>query len=253
MRNLLLTLSYDGTDFHGWQVQPNGLSVQQALCEAIERITGVRENVTGCSRTDSGVHANEFCCNVRTEYALDCRRLMGSLNAVLPDSIAVTDCIQVPESFHARYDCRGKRYVYRVWNSAARNPFIDRYSWHYKSRLDADFLNAQAQAFVGTLDFTSFCASGSSVEDKVRTVTSFKVERQGDEVRFVVEANGFLYNMVRIMVGTLIEISENKIEKDKLVDIIDIKDRKYAGRTAPAKGLFLDRVYYEDAIDEKRR
>ena len=178
---------------------------------------------------------------------------MGSLNAVLPESIAVTGCVDVPDSFHARYDCRRKGYVYRVWNSAARNPFIDRYSWHYKPRLDADFLDAQANAFVGTHDFTSFCASGSSVADKVRTVSSFRVERQGDEVRFIVEANGFLYNMVRIMVGTLIEISENKIEKDKLVDIIDIKDRKYAGRTAPAIGLFLDRVYYEDAIDEKRR
>lgn len=246
MRNLLLRLMYDGTDFHGWQVQPNGITVQETLQNAVEQILGVRENVTGCSRTDSGVHARDFCCNIRTESDIDCYRFVGALNAVLPDSVCVKSCEEVDYDFHARYDSLGKRYVYRVWNANYKNPFLINYAWHYKNRLDASFLDEQAQAYVGTHDFSGFCSSGSSVEDTVRTVRSFSVERQGDEVLFTVEADGFLYNMVRIMVGTLIEISENRIEKDKLADIIESKDRLKAGRTAPPQGLYLDKVFYGD-------
>ena len=246
MRNLLLRLMYDGTDFHGWQVQPNGMTVQEALQNAVEQILGVRENVTGCSRTDSGVHARDFCCNIRTQSDIDCYRFVGALNAVLPEGICVKSCEEVSEDFHARYDCRGKRYVYRIWNANYKNPFLTNYAYHYKNRLDADFLNGQAQTYVGTHDFRGFCASGSSVEDTVRTVRAFSVTRQGDEVLFSVEADGFLYNMVRIMVGTLIEISENKVKKDTLSDIINSGDRLRAGRTAPPQGLYLDKVFYGD-------
>lgn len=248
MRNLLLRLMYDGTNYHGWQVQPNGITVQEELQNAIEKILGVRENVTGCSRTDSGVHARDFCCNIRTESDIDCYKLVGSLNAVLPDDIAVKSCTQVRDDFHARYDCKGKKYVYRVWNANYKNPFLTSYAYHYKNRLDADFLNAQAQAYVGTHDFKGFCSSGSSVEDTVRTVKSFSVERHGNEVLFSVEADGFLYNMVRIMVGTLIEISENRINSDTLSCIIESGDRMRAGRTAPAQGLYLEKVNYEEII-----
>lgn len=247
MRNLALRLMYDGTDFHGWQVQPNGMTVQESLQDAVEKILGVREAVTGCSRTDAGVHANDFCCAIKTESDIDCYRFMGALNAVLPDSVAVKSCREMPLDFHPRYDCKSKRYLYRVWNSAAKNPFLKNYAYHYKNALDADFLNAQAQQFVGTYDFGGFCSSGSSVEDTVRTIYSFKVERKGDEVDFLIEGDGFLYNMVRIMVGTLIEISEKRIEKDTLIDIIEAKDREKAGRTAPACGLYLDSVNYGEA------
>lgn len=246
MRNLLLRLMYDGSAYHGWQVQPNGVTVQEKLQDALEQILGVRENVTGCSRTDSGVHARDFCCNIRTENSIDCYKLTGSLNAVLPDDICVKSCTEVGTDFHARYDCLGKRYVYRVWNESYKNPFLTKYAYHYKNRLDADFLNRQAQVYVGTHDFSGFCSSGSSVEDTVRTVHSFSVERNGGEVLFSVEADGFLYNMVRIMVGTLIEISENRIEKDTLASIIKSKDRMRAGRTAPPQGLYLDKVIYRD-------
>ncbi|MBR3835422.1 MAG: tRNA pseudouridine(38-40) synthase TruA [Clostridia bacterium] len=244
MRNLLLRLMYDGASFHGWQVQPNGITVQEALQDAVEQILGVRENVTGCSRTDAGVHANDFCCNIRTENPIDCYRFQGALNAVLPDSICVKSVEEVDCDFHARYDCVTKQYVYRVWNASYKNPFLTSYAWHYKNKLDEVFLNEQAQAFVGKHDFKGFCSTGSTVEDTVRNVKSFSVSRNGEEVTFTVEADGFLYNMVRIMVGTLIEISENKIEKDKLNDIIDSKDRKLAGRTAPPQGLYLNRVNY---------
>lgn len=252
MRKLALRLMYDGTDFHGWQVQPNGISVQECLQNAVEKILGVRENITGCSRTDAGVHANDFCCTLQTESEIDCYRLVGALNAVLPDSIAVKSCAQVPFDFHPRYNCVKKRYRYRVWNSKSKNPFLKNYSLHYKKILDEAFLNEQAQQFVGEHDFASFCSSGSTVEDTVRTIYSFRVERYGDEVDFIVEGSGFLYNMVRIMVGTLIEISENRIEKNTVSDIIDSMDRKRAGRTAPACGLFLDEVDYGEAETWKK-
>lgn len=244
MRNLLLRLMYDGASYHGWQVQPNGVTVQETLQNAIEQILGVRENVTGCSRTDAGVHANDFCCNIRTENPIDCYRFQGALNAVLPDSICVKSVEEVPLDFHARYNCVTKQYVYRVWNASYKNPFLVDRAWHYKNKLDADYLNEQAQAYIGTHDFKAFCSAGSTVEDTVRTVKSFSVTRNGEEVIFTVEADGFLYNMVRIMVGSLIEISENKIEKDKLSDIIENKDRAFAGRTAPPQGLYLNKVNY---------
>ncbi|MBP3446330.1 MAG: tRNA pseudouridine(38-40) synthase TruA [Clostridia bacterium] len=244
MRNLLLRLMYDGSHYHGWQVQPNGITVQETLQDAIEQILGVRENVTGCSRTDAGVHANDFCCNIRTENEIDCYRLQGALNAVLPESISVKSVSEVELDFHARYNCVTKQYVYRVWNASYKNPFLVNRAWHYKNKIDENFLNGQAQAYIGTHDFKAFCSAGSTVEDTVRTVKSFSVTRDGEEVLFTVEADGFLYNMVRIMVGSLIEISENKIEKDKLSAIIESKDRALAGRTAPAQGLFLNKVKY---------
>ncbi len=246
MRNLALRLMYDGTDFHGWQVQPNGITVQECLQNSVEKILGKRENITGCSRTDSGVHANDFCCTLKTESDIDCYRLVGALNAVLPESVSVKDCREMPLDFHPRYDCVSKRYLYRVWNSKSKNPFLSRYAYHYKKPIDAEFLNEQAKQFLGTYDFSGFCSSGSSVEDTVRTIYSFDVVRVGDEVDFLVEGDGFLYNMVRIMVGSLIEISEKRIEKDTLIYIIEAKDRKLAGRTVPACGLFLDRVNYRE-------
>ena len=247
MRNLALRLMYDGTDFHGWQVQPNGITVQECLQDAVQTILRSRDSITGCSRTDTGVHANDFCCTLRTESDIDCYRLVGALNAVLPDSIAVKSCEEMPLGFHPRYDCKKKRYLYRIWNSPQKNPFLKDYAWHYKKRLDADFLNAQSQQFVGTYDFAAFCSSGSSVEDTVRTIYSCSVVRNGDEVDFYVEGSGFLYHMVRIMVGSLIEISEKRIEKDTLTAIIEGMDREKAGRTAPAQGLYLDAVSYGEA------
>ncbi|MBQ5592203.1 MAG: tRNA pseudouridine(38-40) synthase TruA [Clostridia bacterium] len=244
MRNLLLRLMYDGSHYHGWQVQPNGITVQEAMQNAIEQILGVRESVTGCSRTDAGVHANDFCCNIRTENEIDCYRLQGALNAVLPDSISVKSVKEVDADFHARYSCVTKQYVYRVWNAGFKNPFLVNRAWHYKNKIDEKFLNEQSQAYVGTHDYKAFCSAGSSVEDTVRTVKQFSVTRDGDEVTFTVEADGFLYNMVRIMVGSLIEISENRIEKDKLSAIIESKDRALAGRTAPPQGLYLNKVNY---------
>lgn len=244
LKNFLVTIAYDGTDYHGWQVQPNGITVQQAVQDGIERILGRRENIIGCSRTDAGVHANEFCFNMRTEKEINPFRFVGAMNAVLPDDIAVKSCVEVPVEFHARYDCLGKEYIYKIWNSPQRNPFCEGRYLHYKKELDSELMNSQAQYFCGKHDFSTFCASKSDVEDTVRTVEYCSVSRNEEEVIFRIKADGFLYNMVRIAVGTLLEISEGKIKKDSLAEIIDSLDRKNAGRTAPAHGLYLNKVFY---------
>ena len=244
MRNLLLTISFDGTAYHGWQVQNNAITVQQTLQDALEHICSKRDNVVGCSRTDAGVHANMYCCNVRTESTIECRKLVGALNAILPKDIAATDCKEVDYDFHARYDCKSKEYIYKIWNSPNKNPFLYNHSLHYKYPLDAEFLDRQAKDFIGTHRFDSFCAAGSSVEDTERTVMDASVEREGDTVIFRVEANGFLYNMVRIMVGTLIDISRGKIPTDSIESIINAKNRSAAGYTAPAHGLYLNKIHY---------
>ena len=244
MRNLLLTLSYLGTNYSGWQVQPNAPTIQQTLQDAVESLFSVRENVTGCSRTDSGVHANNYCCNIRTDSLLPCETIVKGLNAYLPDDIAVKSCREMHESFHARYDSKGKEYLYVIHNSAIRDPFSNGRAWHYKYPLDERLLNDQARAFIGEHDFKAFCSSGSSVSSTVRTVKSFSVFREDDRVFMKTEADGFLYNMVRIMVGTLTDIQSGRIRPDTINEIIASRDRDNAGITAPPEGLYLNRVIY---------
>lgn len=244
MRNLLLEISYNGMNYHGWQVQANAVTVQEKLQDAIESVFGSREDVKGCSRTDSGVHANMFCCNFRTEKNIPAEKVSDALNANLPYDISVKSCREMPFDFHARYDCRGKEYVYKIWNGKTRNPFLDKLCCFYRYNIDVDLLDKEAKDFIGRYDFSAFCAAGSSVEDKVREIYSFDVKRVGEEVLFTVSGNGFLYNMVRIMVGTLLDISSGKIEKGSIKNIIESADRSEAGFTAPAEGLYLNSVYY---------
>lgn len=244
MKNYLLRIKYNGSSYHGWQVQDNAVTVQEKLQDAIEAVFGKREDVKGCSRTDSGVHANAFFCNFRSEKVIQAEKIPAALNANLPVDIAVEKCTEVHQDFHARYDCKGKEYVYKIWNGHERNPFYNDLYYHYKYKIDTELLNIEAQAFVGKHDFSAFCAAGGSVEDKVREIYSFRVERSGDEVFFYVSGDGFLYNMVRIMVGTLLEISSGKIEKGKISQIICEKDRNMAGFTVPPQGLYLNAVYY---------
>ncbi len=244
MRRLLLTLRYDGTAYHGWQVQPNAATVQSTLQDAIEALTGTRSGVIGCSRTDTGVHADMFCCTFDTETTIPIERIPMALNMHLPEDIAVYACKEVAHDFHPRYAAKGKRYTYRVWNTHCRNPFTDRYAVRHTVPLDADALNRFAQDFVGTHDFSAFCAAGADTTDNVRTVTAFEVEREGDMVLFSVEANGFLYNMVRIMVGTLLDMAAGRLPEDAIKIALNEKDRAFAGVTAPAKGLRLEKVLY---------
>lgn len=244
MRNLLLTIKYLGTAYCGWQVQNNAPSVQQTLQDAVEKLFGVRENIIGCSRTDSGVHANMYCCNIRTVSKLPCEVVVRGLNAYLPDDIAVTDCKEVDYEFHARYDCKGKEYTYLIRNSSVPDPFTYGRCWQFNKYIDAQLLNDQANYFCGTHDFKAFCSAGSSVQSTVRTVKNFSVSRENDMIIFKVTADGFLYNMVRIMVGTLTDITLGKIKPDSITEIIESLDRNRAGVTAPPQGLYLNKVFY---------
>lgn len=244
MPRLLLTLRYDGTRYHGWQVQNNALTVQQTLQDAVERVTGVRSGITGCSRTDAGVHADMFCCTMDTASSLHGRAMIAALNAHLPRDIAVYDCREVSDAFHPRYSAEGKRYLYRIWNAPERNPFWEGRALHVKKPLDAERLSRAAADYLGTHDFAGFCAAGSSVQDTVRTVRACSVTREGDLVTFAVEADGFLYNMVRIMVGTLLDMAAGRLGFDSIPIALAAKDRSAAGPTAPAHGLILDEVFY---------
>lgn len=244
MRNLLITISYDGSAYHGWQVQKNAVTVQQVFQKAVEKLFCEKTDIKGCSRTDSGVHANMYCVSLKTQKNIPCENIITGLNTYLPKDIAVTGCIEVADDFHARYSVKSKEYVYRIYNSQIRNPFLKNYALHYRYPIDAQYLNEEAQAFLGSHDFSGFCSAKSDVEDTVRTVYSFSVTRNGDEVIFSVEADGFHYNMVRIMVGTLLFVNEGKIKQGELADVIKSKDRKRAGKTAPAHGLYLNNVKY---------
>lgn len=245
LRNLLVTISYDGRQFHGWQIQQNAVTVQEIFQNALQKIIGNDFDIKGCSRTDSGVHANMYCISVKTSHPIPPQRLKAALNRWLPKSVAVLDCIEKELDFHARYSCKSKEYIYKIWNSEVRNPFLDGYALHYRYPIDEKLLHTASQAFVGTHDFTSFCTLDSREKgDMTRTVKSFSVTRDKELVTMRVEADGFLYNMVRIMVGTLLRVQQGKINPDEIPAIIEKKDRKFAGPTAQPCGLYLNKVNY---------
>lgn len=244
MRNLLVTIKYDGSLYHGWQVQSNALTVQEIFQNAVEKVFLKRLDVIGCSRTDAGVHANMYCLTIKTDMNISCHGVVMALNTHLPKDICAVDCVEVDDEFHPRYSCKSKEYLYKIYNGKIKDPFTADYALHYKYPIDADYLNKEAQAFVGKYDYIGFCSSKSDVEDTVRDVKAFKVWREGDFVYFKVEADGFLYNMVRIMIGTLLFVAEGKIKSGELKEIILSKDRKRAGKTVSPKGLYLNKVNY---------
>lgn len=245
MRNLLLTIAYDGSRYHGWQVQENALTVQEVFQKALFSATGLREDIKACSRTDTGVHAREFCVSLLTESRIPPERLAAALNHYLPEDIVVRSCKAVPLDFHARYSCKGKEYTYEIWNHPVRNPFLQNRALHYWYPIDENLLDRAAKNYLGSHDFSSFCTLDRREKgDLVRTVTESKVERRGDLVLFTVAADGFLYNMVRIMVGTLLRVQQGKFAPEDIPGILEAKSRKAAGPTAPAWGLYLNRVFY---------
>lgn len=236
-------ISYKGTSYSGWQVQDRFPSVQKTLQNAIEGLLGRKVNLSGCSRTDSGVHALEYWCHIDTLAGIPDEKLPLALNLRLPDDISVLKSMTVDDSFHARYSAKGKQYVYVIRNSYIKDPFTCDTAFLYKKPLDAQELTSIGSAFVGQHDFKSFMASRSKITDTVREVYEFRAEREGEFIKIYVSANGFLYNMVRIMVGTVLEIASGRI-KHGIPYILEQKDRKAAGRTVPAHGLFLKKVFY---------
>lgn len=244
MRRLLVTIRYDGSAYHGYQVQSNAVTVQEVFQNAVQKVFGKRLDVKGCSRTDSGVHANMYCISFDTDMNISNESVVLALNTYLPSDIAAYDCKEVPAEFHPRYSCKSKEYLYKIYNGKYRNPFYAKYAFWYRYNLDAEYLNKEAQAFVGKYDYSGFCSVKSDVEDTVREIYSCKVWREDDFVYFKVSGDGFLYNMVRIMVGTLLFINEGKIKSGELENIILSKDRKRAGKTAPPQGLYLNNICY---------
>ena len=245
----LLKLSYCGTDFSGFQVQPNANTVQAELMRSAEKIFTVPCKITGCSRTDSGVHALEYFATLEPDdggAVIPAEKLPRALGSVLPETISVIAAKNVDEDFAVRRAVSGKEYVYIIWTEAYGNPFLSGRAWHYTKPLDIEKMNEAAKYIIGKHDFACFMASGSAIEDTVRTVTRCEAVKESDGTcRIYVAADGFLYNMVRIIVGTLVYVSEHKINPADISNIIASGDRKKAGKTAPAGGLYLNKVFID--------
>jgi len=246
MRNLKVTIAYRGTKYHGFQRQNNALAVQEVVEKHVSKVLNEPVTIIGCSRTDTGVHANNYCFNVKTESSIACKGFVRGVNGLLPDDISVLTCEDAPLDFHARFDCVGKEYIYKMHCSESKNPFATDLMYHYRRPLDLDAVKRAAEHFVGEHDFSSFCADCSNVSTPVRNIYSFRIENSGDSVIMLVKGNGFLYNMIRIMVGTLIDVSEKIFSPDDIPVILAAKSRLRAGRTAMAHGLYLNRVFYSE-------
>lgn len=244
MRGYILKIAYKGTNYCGWQVQPNKPTVQSTVQKACEDIFGTKIDLTGCSRTDSGVHAREFVALASGELPeIPAESLPLALNTKLPEDIAITEAAIAPDNFHPRYDALGKEYVYRIRNSRIRDPFDTETAWQFPRYIDVDKANELCKEFVGRQDFCAFMAAGSKIIDTVREVKYFEAKREGENVIFTVAADGFLYNMVRIMVGTVAEAASGT-DMMPISEIIKSRSRANAGITAPANGLTLNKVFY---------
>ena len=248
MKNLLFTIKYKGTNYHGWQVQKNALAVQEVFENAVEKILGRRVDIKGCSRTDTGVHANMYCISMKPDTKIPPDKLIMAFNNNLPKDIVVCSCEPVSIDFHARYSVKSKRYIYKILGTKIRDPFYENLALHYPYKIDVNVLNEAAGYFIGTHDFRGFCSVKSDIEDTVRTVFDCSVKKTDELITISITANGFLYNMVRIIAGTLLFVAQGKILPKDIPEIINSKDRRRAGVTAPAHGLYLDYVSYNDEI-----
>ena len=253
MNKILITIAYDGTNYCGYQLQNDKPTIALMLNKASYEAFGFECNVTGCSRTDSGVHALGFVATIEpkcleNKITVPMTKIPIALNVKLPDDIVVLDAKEVPHDFHPRYSVIGKEYVYKIHDSEIPNPFYRSYALEYGKKITDEGINKMNEAckfFLGTYQFDSFMASGSKIEDTTRTVFSACVKRCGDLVEFSVSADGFLYNMVRIMVGTLLKVEAGKILPCEISSIISAKNRALAGPTAKAHGLYLKKVKYD--------
>ena len=244
MRNFKVTIWYCGSAYHGWQIQNNSLTIQEIFQKCLSDLLDQPTAVNGCSRTDAGVHAREYVLNFTTDSTITCRGIVFGMNSRLPDDIGVKSCEEVPLDFHARFDCKGKEYEYLIHNSEYKNPFYMNTAYRSWYPIDEKKLDRAAKDFIGEHDFKAMCSAECTKDNTVRTIKSFDVHRQGDMVTFTVSGDGFLYNMVRIMVGTLLFINEGKLEQGDIPRIIQSRDRTKAVRTVPPQGLYLNKVFY---------
>ncbi len=252
-RNILLTLAYDGTGFHGWQRQPEARTVQGELEKVLSILCGCSISVNGTSRTDAGVHALGQRASFSGNFTIPAERIMiaannllsGGMNRTSVGDIRILKAEEVPQDFHARFDCKSKRYVYKILNSRDADVFRRNYCWQIAQPLDTETMQTAADCITGTHDFACFQASGGQQrETTVRTVYSLDVDRDGEDIEISVTGDGFLYNMVRIITGTLVEAGRGRMDPCRLREIIESRDRTKAGPTAPPQGLYLAEIYY---------
>lgn len=245
MRNIKLLIEYDGTNYRGWQVQPDGPTIQGMLEEKLSRLTSERIHVIGSGRTDSGVHALGQVAHFRTQSQMDTRMIQRALNSLLPPDIVIREVEEVDEGFHARKQSKSKVYEYRILNRNLRSVFHRGYVWHIPQKLNLAEMKKATQSLIGEHDFSAFRTVGSPTRTTVRRVIRGEWKRGRDDlIRFEIEANGFLKQMVRSIIGTLVEIGKGRMKATDFRKILNSKDRKEAGPTAPAQGLFLKEVKY---------
>ena len=250
MRNIAIFLTYLGTAYHGWQVQKTQVTVGQTVETAVSMVVGHPVHVTGCGRTDAGVHARCYVANFRTTSAIPTERLPYALNTHLPEDIVVTGAREVHEDFNAIGSCVKKEYTYRIFNSRIRDPFYVNRAWFYPKRLDEKIMQQAASQFVGTHDFAAVRSVGTETKSTVRTVYYYEVERLGDLIELRVCANGFLYNMARAMAGTVVYAAEGKIKPEEIGAILERGDRTAAGPTVPPGGLYMTKLWYDDGKEQ---
>ena len=244
MKRILLTISYDGTNYSGWQKQKNAVTVQGEFDKACSTLFKTDIESIGASRTDAGVHALGQRAVIDVDTSIPAEKIPLALNPLLPDDIVVTHAEEVGADFNPRFKALKKIYEYSIYNAPFRNPLYRNYSEYVRCELDLDSMRTACEAFVGEHDFRAFCASGNSSKTTVRTIYSLDIEKDGDFIKIRVTGNGFLYNMVRIIAGTLIYVGEGRIAPDDLPEIIASGDRRKAGKTAGPSGLVLVKIMY---------
>jgi len=242
MQNYKIILSYDGTEFHGWQRQPDKKTIQGTLEDSLAKITQKKINVIGAGRTDAGVHARAQVANFKANLRMDDDELLRALNSLLPQDIRISSLVRTAPDFHARKMARSKIYQYRILHSPKISPFIVRYVLHWPSALNVNLMKKAAPLFIREADFTAF--SSNRLLDPIRTITRSEIKKTGDEIIYTVEANGFLRYMVRTIVGTLLEAGKGKLSPEQIEDLFRKNKRSLASPTAPAKGLCLIEVNY---------
>lgn len=253
MRRIQLIVAYDGTNYHGFAKQNQTETIQGILEAALYSLTKEKIEVIGSGRTDAGVHAKAQCCIIDTNTTIPTPNLVKALNGRLPKSIVIKEGMDVKPDFHPRFMAKKKTYRYQILNSRVDDPFVGPYSYFYPYDLDLGCMEEAAKTLEGTHDFVAFCSTGSSVKTTVRTIYSIEVRKVDDLIQIDICGNGFLYNMVRIIAGTLIEIGRHRFAPSRMQEMIEKKERKLGGPTAPPEGLTLLEVYYDDALRYEER
>ena len=250
MKNIAMSIKFDGARYHGWQVQKDTETVAGTIEAALSRLCGHTVKVHGCGRTDAGVHALRYCANFLTSSNIPPERLPLAANSLLPPDVSVQNAVYAPDGFDANLSCVMKEYTYKIFCSRVRDPFYANRAYFYPQTLNIPVMRRAAEHFIGTHDFAAVRSVGTETKTTVRTVHWYEIAEAGPVVELRACANGFLYNMARAMAGTLLYVSEGKIDPDELPALLDKRDRRRTGPTAPPEGLYLTRIWYDGEVGE---